>query len=87
MTSETELERSAPVLSFGDRGFSECNLVDIFLRLDNGFNEESLGWFDIVDETEVEKEDEACRFYSCHRKFSGKPLPIALRGTISCSFA
>ena len=63
MTSETELERSAPVLSFGDRGFSECNLVDIFLRLDNGFNEESLGWLDIVDEVEVEN-DERCPLFT-----------------------
>ena len=53
-----ELERVAPVLSFSDRGFGERNLANTFLRLDSGFNEASLGWFDIVDEMEVEKEDE-----------------------------
>ena len=53
-----ELERAAPVLSFADRGPGGHNLT--LLRLDSGFNEESLGCFDIVDEMEVEKEDEAC---------------------------
>jgi len=53
-----ELERAAPTLSFADRGLGERNLT--FLRLDSGFNEESLDWFDIVDEMEVEMEDEAC---------------------------
>ena len=41
-----ELERA--VLSFVDRGIGDCNLATL-LRLDSGFNEESLGWFDIID--------------------------------------
>lgn len=64
MMGGAELERAAPVLSLADRGFGERNLANTFLRLDSGFNEESLGWFDIVDEMEVGKEDEACCFYS-----------------------
>ena len=53
-----ELEGAAPVLSFRDRGFSERNLANASdSRLDS---EESLGWFDILDKMEVEKEDEAC---------------------------
>jgi hypothetical protein len=55
-----ELEPAAPVLSFVDRGFGERNLANTFLRLNSGFNEETLGWFDIIAEMEVEKEDEAC---------------------------
>ena len=39
-----ELERV--VLSFADRGIGDRNLATL-LRLDSGFNEESLGWFDI----------------------------------------
>ena len=54
MMSGTELERAAPVLLFADRGFGERNLVNTFLKLGSAFNEESLGWFDIVDEMKVE---------------------------------
>ena len=59
MTGRAELEQAVPVLLFTDRGFGQRNLVNTFLRLDSGFNEESLGWFDIIDEMEVEKEDES----------------------------
>ena len=61
MTGGAELERAALVLSFADRGFGERNLANTFLSQDSWFNEESLGWFDIVDEMEVETNgDEAC---------------------------
>ena len=50
MMSGAEAKRAAPLLSFADRGFGERNLANTSLRLDSGFNEESLGWFDIVDE-------------------------------------
>ena len=62
MMGGAELEEAAPVLSFADRGFGERNLANTFLRLDSGFNEESLGWFDIVD-MEVEKEGEVLVVY------------------------
>ena len=56
--ARAELEGAAPVLSFRDRGFSERNLANASdSRLDS---EEFLGWFDILDKMEVEKEDEAC---------------------------
>ena len=58
MMGRAEPKRAAPLLSFADRGFGERNLANTSLRLDSGFNEESLGWFDIVDEMEVEKENE-----------------------------
>ena len=58
MIGGAELERAAPVLSFAYRGLGKRNLT--FLRLDSGFNKESSGWFDIVDEMEVEKKDETC---------------------------
>ena len=61
MMGEAELEQAAPVLLFTDRGFRQRNLANTFLRLDSGFNEGSLGWFDIVDKMEVEKEDESAR--------------------------
>ena len=57
MMGGAELEWAAPVLSFADRCFGKCNLANTLLRLES---EESLGWFDIVDEMEVEKEDEIC---------------------------
>ena len=56
------LEWGAPVLSFVDRGIGERNIATS-LRLDSSSNEESLGWFDIVDEMEVEKEGEALVVY------------------------
>ena len=58
MIGGAELEEAEPVLSFRDRGFSEGILAKTAdTRLDS---EDSLGWFDIVDKMEVEKEDEAC---------------------------
>ena len=57
-----EREWAAPVLSFADRGIGERNIATS-LRLDSGSSEESLGWFDIVDEMEVEKEGEALVVY------------------------
>ena len=61
MMGGAELDQAAPVLSFADRGLGERNLTS--LRLDSGFNEESLGWFDIADEMEVEKEEAALVVY------------------------
>ena len=58
MMGRPELEQAAPVLSFMDRGIGECNIATL-LRLDSSSNEESLGWFDIINEMEVEKEGEA----------------------------
>ena len=55
-----KLEQAAPALSFADRGFGERDLAT-FLRLGSGFNEESLDWFDKVDEIEVQKEGEGRR--------------------------
>ena len=52
MIGGAELERAAPVLSFAYRGLGKRNFT--FLILDSGFNKESSGWFDIVDEMEVE---------------------------------
>ena len=46
MVGGRELEQA--VLSFADRGIGDRNLATL-LRLDSGFNEESLGWFDIID--------------------------------------
>ena len=62
MMGGAEPKRAAPLLSSADRGFGERNLANTFLRVGSGFNEESLGWFDIVDVMEVEKEDETCCF-------------------------
>ena len=59
MMGRPELEWAAPVLSFADRGIGERNIAAL-LSIDSGSNEESLGWFDIVDgEMEVKKEGEA----------------------------
>ena len=52
MIGGAELERAAPVLSFAYRGLGKRNLT--VLRLDSGFNKGSSGWFDIVDEMEVD---------------------------------
>ena len=52
MIGGAELERAVPVLSFAYRGLGERNLT--LSRVDSGFNKESSGWFDIVDEMEVE---------------------------------
>ena len=46
MVGGRELERA--VLSFADRGIGDRKLATL-LKLDSGFNEESLGWFDIID--------------------------------------
>ena len=62
MMGRPELEWAAPVPSFADRDIGERNIATLF-RLDSGSNEESLGWFDIVDEMEVEKEGEALVVY------------------------
>ena len=60
MMGGAELKWAAPVLSFADRCFGKCNLANTLLRLESGFNEESLDWSDIVDKMEVEKEDKIC---------------------------
>ena len=46
MVGGRELERV--VLSFADGGIGDSNLATL-LRLDSGFNEESLCLFDIID--------------------------------------
>ena len=63
MMGRPGLEWAAPVLSFADRGIGERNIAAL-LSIDSGSNEESLGWFDIVDgEMEVKKEGEALVLY------------------------
>ena len=76
MMGRAELERAAPVLSLADRGFGECNLAT-FLGLDSDSSEESLGRFDIVDEMEVEKEDEACCLW-CGFGITSKQKPTSV---------